>query len=87
MIDALIQPVMCADQTKCFTDDEKAIIYLKSNRISLFTTWKLTIKNIIFDASELIPEGTCHSDNKYAKTRCCDSSGEFPTVVDPNGNY
>jgi hypothetical protein len=82
LIDALIRPASCEDNTRCFSQDEKAVIYLKSNTISFFIAWKLDIKNIIFDASELIPDGQCYQDNKNSKTRCCSSVGDLPIQQD-----
>lgn len=84
LVDATLRAATCSDATRCFSDQDKPIIFIKSNLISIFATWKLSIQNIIFDGSELIPDGTCYETYKNSTQRCCNSltSADLPIPID-----
>ena len=64
-----------------FAIDEKATVYLKASAISFWVTKELKIRNIVFNAMEMIPSSTqCPSENSDPS---CSSSSHF--VCQDNG--
>ncbi len=86
--DVTIEPLVCDGvtiTTNCFAADQKAKVILKSHKLSFFVTKTFLMKNIIVDASELIPDSTCYEENKDLTTRCCTSNEEgYPSKANVN---
>ena len=82
-VDVSIYPLECSTSVtaSCYSSTEKAAVILKSSRISFFVTKTFTMKNIMIDASELIPDSNCYEEYKYSSTRCCVDNSETPPIV------
>ena len=75
-----------SEHEHAFNQDDKATVFLKTSSISFWTVNQLTIRNIIFNAMELIPSTTqCpHGESNaycldHSTFKCQDNINSFPT--------